>query len=229
MAEVNAGFTEFKNGKLKYKRFKVSLEERILPENFGFQKDNFRFNRYVVENYANRTKQNSLLLKINFFENQVSTVYHYFLSNGLKPNHDEFKGELLIRLGRIKQISTEELPTLKEAFQKVIEREAEVLKSAKNKKKDNSLKPYKTVITYIERYESVTDKILEINSLDKKTYMSFWRIQDRILKGDIICELEGHRKIATTRYGMLASSANKYQKAMKYLVENSGYTVPLDY
>ena len=230
MAEVNAGFIEIVNGKRKYNRFKVSLEERIEPEHFGFEKDNYKFNRYVLEGFANRTKQNSLLLKINRFENDVHTVYHYYLTKSEQPTAEDFKQELLSRMGRTERYKvTQTLPTFKEAIAKVIEEEDQMLQSARDKKRGNTIKTYNTLLHYIERYELVTDKTLELHQFDKQTYLHFWKIQNDIVKGAITCNIEGQRKVATTSYGMLSSSANKYQNIMKTLIKRTGYPVPLDF
>lgn len=227
MAEVNAGFIEIVNGKRKYNRFKVSLEERIEPEHFGFEKDNYKFNRYVLEGFANRTKQNSLLLKINRFENDVQTVYHYYLANSEQPTAEQFKQELLSRMGRTERYKvTETLPTFKEAIAKVIEEEKQMLQSASDKKRIATIKTYITLLKYIKRYELVTSKELVLNQLDKQTYLHFWKIQNDIAKGIITCNIEGQRKVATTSYGMLSSSVNKYQNLMKTLIKRTGYPVP---
>jgi hypothetical protein len=230
MAEVNAGFIEIIDGVRKYNRFKISLEERIKPEFFGYQTDNFKFNRYVLDTHSNRTKNSSLTLKMNRLENDVSVVYHYFLANSELPSAEEFKHELLTRMGRTlryKEIHT--LPTLKEAIAKVIDDERKMLRSASDKKRENTIKTYNTLLHYIERYEHVTGKTLNLNEFNKQTYLHFWKIQNDIVKGLIKCEIEGQRKVATTNYGMLSSSANKYQNIMKTLIKRTGYEIPLDF
>ncbi len=230
MAEVNAGFIEIINGKRKYKRFKVSLEERIHPDNFGYLKENYKFNKYLLESYSNRTKKSSLQLKMNRLENDVIQVYHYFLSNLEQPSSEEFKRELLTRMGRTlryKEIQT--FPTLKEAIAKVIDDERKMLRSASDKKRENTIKTYNTLLHYIERYEHVTSKTLELNAFDKPTYLHFWKIQNDIVKGLIVCEIEGQRKVAKTSYGMLSSSVNKYQNLMKTLIKRTGHDIQLDF
>jgi integrase len=230
MAEVNAGFIEIINGKRKYKRFKISLEERIHPDNFGYLKENYKFNKYLLESYSNRTKKSSLQLKMNRLENHVIQVYHYFLANLEQPSSEEFKQELLTRMGRTlryKEIQT--FPTLKEAIAKVIDDEEKILRSAKGKNQQSTIRTYNTLLHYLERYEYVTGKPLEFNHFDKTAYLHFWKIQNDIVKGILKCEIEGQRKVATTTYGMLSSSVNKYQNIMKTLIKRTGYSLPLDF
>ncbi len=230
MAEVNAGFIQVVNGQRKYSRFKMSLEERIEPDNFGFEKDNFKFNRFVIDAYSNRTKNNSLLLKMNRFESDVILVYNYFLANQEQPSPEHFKQELLTRMGRAKRYKTFEIkPTLREAIARVIDEEDKMLISASDKKRANTIKTYNTLLHYIERYEHVTNKTLELDHFDKDTYLHFWKIQNDIVKGLIPCEIEGQRKVAITNYGLLSSSAHKYQNIMKTLIRRTGFKVPLDF
>lgn len=230
IAEVNAGFIQIVNGKPKYGRFKVSLEERIEPENFGYERENFKFNRFVLDAYSSKTKNNSLLLKMNRFENNVILVYNYFLANQEQPTAEEFKQELLTRLGRkerYKAIVTK--PTLREAIAKVIDDENKMSPSASDKNRAATIKTYNTLLHHIERYEHVTGKTLELDNFNKETYMHFWKIQNDIVKGVIKCEIDAQRKVATTSYGMLSSSANKCQNVMKTLLIRTGYSIPLNF
>jgi len=230
MAEVNAGFVKIINGKRKYDRFKISLEERILPEHFGYAEDNYKFNRFLLEANSNKNKSGSIILKMNRLENQIFTVYNFYLTNQEFPSAEQFKNELLTRMGRFeRQKVINILPTLKEAIAKVIEDEDKILLSASDKKRGNTIKTYNTLLHYIERYEHVTGTTIKLDHFDRKTYLHFWKIQNDIVKGLLTCDIDGQRKVATTSYGMLSSSANKYQNIMKTLIKRSGYKIPLDF
>jgi len=230
MAEVNAGFIIIMNGARKYSRFKISLEERIEPENFGYQKDNFKFNMNVLEGYSYRTKNKSLMIKMSKLHNKVMEVYNHFLFSDIIPNADEFKNELFIRMGRNERYKeTKTLPTIKEALTKVVELEAKILSSSNDKKEENTLRTYNTLLHYIDRFEKVTGRTLLFDNFDNATYFYFWKVQNNIVKGTIKCHIEGHKKVTTTPYGMLSSSVNKYQKLLKTLLQKTGYETQLDY
>lgn len=228
-AEVNAGFIKIVDGKRKYTRFKISLEEVIRPVDFGYEHKNYKFERSVLEQYCYRTKDNSLWTKINRFDNDVINTYNYYQSNFLQPTAEEFKKELLIRMGRIDRYTEEiTLPSIKDVIQDVIEEEEKVLPSSKSKKSENTLKTYRTLLEYIYRYEATGREVPRVDKFDKKSYLEFWRIQDDIVKGKIAIKTEGKRKPNTTPYGLLSSSANKYQKVMKTLFNMAKHKPPVD-
>ena len=228
-AEVNAGFIKIVDGERKYARFKVSLEEVIKPDDFGYEHKNYKFERHVLEQYSYRTKDNSLLTKINRFDIDVINTFNYYESNFLQPSAEEFKKELLIRMGRIDRYKKETIaPSIKEVIAEVILEEENVLTSSKSKKSENTLKIYRTLLEYILRYEAAGRTIPRVDKFDKKAYLEFWRVQNDIVKGNISVNIKGKRRPTITPYGLLSSSANKYQKVMKTLFNVSKYKPPVD-
>jgi hypothetical protein len=227
--EVNAGFIKIIEGKKKYERFKISLEERIDADDFGYQHENYKYSPTVLNKYVNRTGDNALMQKINRFENLVIEVYNYFLSQNQTPTASRFKHEVLIRLGRFeREVHVSKPVYIKDVIDGVISDEEKMLNSSVNKKSENTLKVYRTVSGYLARYEKVKGTRLKLNEFTKDTYLDFWRVQDDILKGVIKVKIDGKKEIVTSPYGFLSSSVNKYQKAMITLFKRGKVEPPLD-
>lgn len=229
-AMVHAGFSIQIDDKIKYERFKVSLECKIKPKNFGLIKDNFRFNEDVFVNFSKSNKGVKTAMQI--FETKVDELYSNYLINDIQPTANRFKNDLLVQLGR-KQRKQKRIVTILSYLSDKINFFESLLGSGRKEEiEESSIKIYRTLRIYIERYEFVRGAKVTFENLDETIYWDFWNVQDEILRGKItIPKKEGERKIALQINGFLMSSINKYQKTFMRLLRLAiidGVTVKLN-
>lgn len=229
-AMVHAGFITQIDSQIKYNRFKVSLGTTIKPKNFGLIKDNFRFNEDVFANFSKSNKGVKTAMQI--FENKVDELYSNYQINDIQPTAKQFKSDLLIQLGRKQREQKKTVTVLSYLSDKIAYFESLIGSGRKEEIDENSIKIYRTLKIYIERYEFVREVKVTFENLDEKMYWDFWDVQDEILRGKIIIpKKEGERKIAVQINGFLMSSINKYQKTFMRLLRLAiidGVTVKLN-
>jgi hypothetical protein len=216
-AMVHAGFVTQIDSQTKYDRFKVSLETTIKPKNFGLIKDNFRFNEDVFINFSRQNKGVKTVMQI--FETKVDELYSNYLINDIQPTANQFKTDLLIQLGRKKREQKKTFTILAYLNDKISLFESLKGSGRKDEIDENSIKVYRTLKVYLERYEYVKQNQLTFENFDESTYWDFWNVQDEILRGKIsIPKKVGERKVAVQENGFLMSSINKYQKTLMRLL-----------
>ncbi|TGD57328.1 site-specific integrase [Flavobacterium humi] len=217
IAMVHAGFITQIDNQIKHERFKVSLETTIKPKNFGLIKDNFRFNEDVFANFSRQNKGVKTAMQI--FETKVDELYSNYLINDIQPTAKQFKTDLLIQLGRKQREQKKTFTILAYLNDKISLFESLKGSGRKDEIDENSIKVYRTLKVYLERYELVKQIQLTFENFDESTYWEFWNIQDEILRGKIsIPKKVGERKIAVQENGFLMSSINKYQKTLMRLL-----------
>lgn len=216
-AMVHAGFVTQIDNQIKYDRFKVSLETTIKPKNFGLIKDNFRFNEDVFVNFSRQNKGVKTAMQI--FETKVDELYSNYLINDIQPTANHFKTDLLIQLGRKHRKQKKTFTILSYLNDKIALFDSLIDSGRKDEIDENSIKVYRTLRTYIERYEFVRQIQLTFENFDEPIYWDFFNVQDDILRGKIIVpKKDGDRKIAIKEKGFLMSSINKYQKTVMRLL-----------
>lgn len=217
IAIVHAGFVSQVDDKIKHERFKISLKCKIKPRNFGLIKDNYRFNEDVFANFSKSNKGVKTAMQI--FETKVDELFSNYLLNKTHPTAKQFKTELLIHLDRNVREQKKTYTVLAYLNEKINMFDSLKGSGRKDEINENSIKVYRTLKVYIERYEFVKSTKITFENLDEKMYWNFWDIQDEILRGKItIPKKAGERKIAVQKNGFLMSSVNKYQKTLMRLL-----------
>src|SRR5690606_13542031 len=193
IAMVHAGITTQIDTKVKHERLKVSLQATIKPKNFGLIKDNFRFNEDVFNNYSKSNK--GVKTKMLLFEKCVDELYSNYLINEVQPTMAQFKNDLLIRLGRKQREKQKQISILNYINEKVLLFESLKGSGRKDEIDENSIKVYRTLRNYVDKYERITSTKLTFQNFDEVIYWDFWLKLDQLLKGEIIIEQrEGERK-----------------------------------
>lgn len=213
MAEINYGYQIITNGVGRYKPFRFSLEQTILPSKFGLKEKNYRLD----ENVFKKSQVNNATIKTAMLrlENAINELNNQYLIEGIIPTPDVFKNELKIKLGRTNRIMVEEITILDYLYQKIASDTADIDTAKKNRKRENTIKTYKTVSHLIENYQIATGEILHFKPFDEKQYLKFWNILDAIFKGEIIVTNPNQpKKQRNQSYGYLVNSVVKYQTSL---------------
>lgn len=212
-ARIHNNFIEEIDNTKKYYSFFVSLQATIKPKNFGLLKDNFRFNEDIFNNFSKQNK--GVKTAMQLFEKKVDELYTYYQMNDIKPTTNQFKNDLLVKLDRKQRETQKQVSLLGYISNKVTEFESLKGSGRKNAIDENSIKVYRTLRTYIDKYERITSKKLTFQNFDEATYWDFWDKLDQLLKGKITIEQkEGERKQNIKPNGFLMTSIRKYQKAL---------------
>lgn len=213
IAFISANFFEITDGEIKYNRVKISLECSIKPKNFGLQKNNFKYDEDIFNNFSKSNK--GVKTAIILFEKKVDELYSNYLINEIDPTPQQFKTDLLIQLGRKKREVKQTITILSYLNDKIKYYESIIGSGRKDELKDNSIKPYRTLAFYIQRYEIHTKTKLTFQNLDETLYWQFWDFQDLVLKGKIKIEkIEGKKSGTIAPNGFMVSSIRKYQKTL---------------
>jgi hypothetical protein len=218
LAEVSAGFKAMQNATAVYSKFQISLECQIKPQHFGLDDSNYKFDKDVFEKYS---KQNAAVkTRIRTLEAAIDAVDNHFTLIEHQPSAQEFKKELFVRLGREKRKTETKkiIPSVLSFLRVKIETDEKNINSnRKDEIKDNSIKTYRTLEGYIEKYQQYTGSVLQFADFDKEqvTWWNFWDVQDDILRGKItLPKIEGKRKQTHLEYGFTFNSVKKYQSAL---------------
>lgn len=213
IAMVHAGFYESKDGKTKYNRVKISLKASIKPKNFGLIENNFKFDSNVFDNYS---KSNAgVKTKMSQLETKIDALYSNYVLNNIYPTAQQFKNDLLIQLGRKKRHVKTTVTILTYLNEKIKIFESLKNTGRKNEIDENSIKTYRTLATYIERYQLHKKFELTFDKFDDVMYWDLWDVLDLMLKGKIeVPSIEGKRKQVKKANGYLMSSIHKYQKTL---------------
>lgn len=212
-ARIHSNFVESIDGITKYNSFFVSLKCSIKPKNFGLIKDNFKFNEDIFNNFSRQNK--GVKTAMQHFEQKVDDLFSYYLINGVNPDATQFKNDLLIQLGRNKR-EVSQVTTILNYLNKKIEYFENLKNSGrKDEISENTIKPYRTLAYYIERYELHKNSKLTFQNLNETTYWDFWDFQDEVLKGNIkLPKIAGRKSGTISKNGFLLSSIRKYQKTL---------------
>ena len=219
-ARISGGWYKLFNGKKKYLTFKVSLQCRIKPNSFGKAENLYKFNEAVFQNYS---KSNSgIKNKMRHLEKQIDKVYSHFMLNEQNPSKDEFQKELSIQLNKIERLIKENI-TIHQYLEKMISNFESLIGSAKrNELSIGRIRTFKTLLYYIEKYESYFQTKLFFETLTEKTYWEFWDFQDDILSGvKTIKNPSEKRKQQIKKNGFSINGINKYQKALILTCKNA--------
>lgn len=217
IAMIHANFAAQVDSKIKYDRVKVSLQCRILPKNFGLIQENFRKNDDIFNNFSKQNK--SVKTVIDLFEAKVNDTFIYFKTLDVEPTAKQFKTELFVRLKREDRVVKKEITLSVYLTDKIAFFEGIIDSGNKQRIEEGSIKIYRTIKGYIEKYEEFKNIKLTFSDFDVATYWDFWIVQDEILKGNIkLPKKEGERKQSIKPNGFLMSSINKYQKSLLRLM-----------
>lgn len=230
IAQITAGFVSSSGNERKYERVKYSLEATILPKDFGKQENNFNYDKPTFDKYSlsNRGIKNQM----ERLESNVGKLHSNYVINGQYPTAKEFKTALEIIMGR-KEREKKFVPTVLEFLKAKIDTDlTNIDSSRKGEIKFNTIKTYKTLVSYIENYESATSSILTFDKLNESVYWNFWDVQDEILRGIITVSIDTRtKKQQIKKNGFLISSICKYQKTLIKLLrlaKKAGIEISLD-
>lgn len=200
------------SGRKKYVPVKISLQQKILPKNFGMPEDNFAFNSNVFEKFSrsNRGVKNT----INQFEKIVFEAAEKYPINVI-PNKDEFKKDILERLNRLERIDYSNLPVLDFVEEEIERYENESQSGTEGSLDDNTIKTYRTIRTLVLEYQSATSETLTFQNLDADKYRKFWDTLDAILRDEIkLTEKIRSKAQAKQPHGYMVNTIRKYQDAL---------------
>lgn len=232
LAEINAGFKKRIDNKLKYDRFKISLETTIKPMNFGKPENKYKYDETVFEKFSKSNR--GVKTKMEAFKNAVDALYSNYIITNVRPTAEQFKKDLLFKLGEEVKIEIETTTTLYAyVSEKIAEFEGLIGSGRKTEIDENSIKIYRTLLAYLVQYEYVTKTKLTLEEFDDKKYWNFWSVLDDIVKGVIeipVSISKKKRQIKPT--GFLKSSVRKYQKSLIQifkLAANDKYKIKLNF
>jgi len=203
-------------------RLKIAIGKSINPNDFGDADSNFKFNR----NKLNKSKNPSNLIFKKFLENFESAVNQtelYFAVTEKKPNKDEFKGKLLVYLGKEVEEKTTSNITLIDFINDYVKEVKELRLKNKKKISDGTIWNYLSVIHHIKNYQQSKGVELLISDFSFDIYNDFVETTNQLaidkIKGknkEIHCKI--HHKVGksvntisviTTRLRFLLSKAQQ--------------------
>lgn len=233
-AEFSGGFFYIVDGKKIYKKFKYSLQCKILPQHFGLFDDKGTV-KFDIEIFKKFSKLNMLVkTKMNLLEAASNKCEVHFTTMQHTPTAEEFQRELLTRLGK-KDREEAKTYTILPYLKKKIEYFKSIKGSGrKDELEDETIKVYGTLAGYIENYENVKNYKLTFENFNEAKYWDFWTVADEIVLGKIIPpERDGHRRQSIKPTGLMMSSVRKYQKTFMRVLKMANtkdkIKVTLDY
>jgi hypothetical protein len=230
MVEIGYGYLEYTSKGNRYKPFRLALESRVVPSQFGLKEEGYKYNRKVFEksqksNATIKTK----MLKIEKALNELANTYEI---QSVIPKPNEFKNDLKIKLDRVKVKQVAEVSILDFLYKKI---ELDKVDSGKGKKSSlsiNTIKTYTTISHLIENYQLATNDVLMFSTLDKGKYWKVWDVLDEILMGKIsVDNPKQTRKQRKQEYGYLVNTLRKYQGALIRTLKDAdkeGFKTPMN-
>lgn len=230
MVEVGYGYLEYTVKGKRYKPFRLALESRIVPSQFGLKEEDYKFNKKI---FGKSQKSNATIktkmVKIEKALNELANTYEI---QSIIPKPSEFKNDLKIKLGRVKVVQVAEVSILDFLYKKI---ELDKMDSEKGKKSSltkNTIKTYTTISHLIENYQLATNDVLMFSTLDEVRYWRLWDVLDEILMGKILVDNPNQtRKQQVQEYGYLINTLRKYQGALIRTLKDAnkeGYTTPMN-
>ena len=153
-------------------RLKISIGKSILPQDFGEEIDNYKFNR---DRLNKSKKPSNLIVKsvIDKFELTVNQVDLFFNLIDIKPTREEFKVKLLEYLGR----EVKEIKVTSDRFIDFIEDYINNVKNIQKKNmmkiSDDTIRNYLSIIYHIKNYEKYKERVLNISDISYDIYNDF--------------------------------------------------------
>lgn len=217
---VRYGYSYYNSkGRRVYEPVKLSLQEKILPKNFGLEKDNFVYNVEVFEKYSKRNR--GVKNRMMQFEEVVLRTAGTYPINVI-PSKKEFKKKLLEELGRIQQIDFSRLSILDFVEEEIVRYEHENAWGTEGSLDEDTISTYRTIRTLVKEYESATSEVLTLENLDLEKYKKFWDVLDAILRDEIQIKDKIRSKAQSKQwYGYLVNSIRKYQDALIKTINNA--------
>lgn len=230
MVEISYGYAIInKQGKKRHTPARYSLQENILPTNFGKKEANFKFDESVFKKVS--IHNSTVKTKMLQFENALNEIANEYLSKKELPTPSELTAKLASRL-RTEVVIAPKLSILDYMYGKIAKENENSIKSMKTSKKSNTIKTYVTVSHLIENYQIATNEKLTFEGFNEAKYWEFWDVLDDILKDKIqVINPNQKRKQRKQKHGYLVVSIRKYQKALLSTLKDAvkeGFKVPLN-
>lgn len=215
MAEINYGFWVLDGkGKRRYKPFRYSLEETLLPSKFGKKEDGYKFNLEVFKRAT--TNNATIKTKMLQLEKGLAELSNDYQLKRIIPKPDDFKSDLKKKLKpEMESVVLTKFSILDYLIQKIETENKNSGKSMKKSKKVGTIKSYVTVKHLIENYQLATNDILYFETFDEAKYWAFWDVLDDILKDKIkVTNPNQTKKQRKQDYGYLVVTIRKHQKTL---------------
>ncbi|MGV8993124.1 MAG: hypothetical protein ACOH1O_03400 [Flavobacterium sp.] len=232
MCEINYGFWIINgSGSRRYKPVRYSLEQTIMPNNFGLKENNYKFNDDV---FRRSTKNNATIkTKMLQLENTLSELSNNYQQKRLIPTPEEFKNDLIQKLKpSMETVILVKFSILDFLIQKISTAKENTSKSMKNSKTIGTIKNYQTVQHLIENYQFATKEVLYFETFNEEKYWRFWDILDDILKDKIqVTNPNQTKKQRKQDYGYMVVTLRKHQKTLISTLreaKNSGLKILLN-
>jgi hypothetical protein len=215
MAEINYGYWVVDSkGNRRYKPFRYSLEETILPSKFGKREESYKFNPDEFK----RANRNNLTIKTKMLqlENALVDLSNDYQIRKVIPIPNDFKVALRNRLKpEMEVIDFTKFSILDYLIQKIKIEKENSGKSMRSSKTVGTIKSYVTVQHLMENYQLATNEILYFGTFDLVTYWAFWNVLDDILKDKIKVKNPNQTKKQRKQdYGYLVVTLRKHQKTL---------------
>ena len=186
-AEVSGGFiTQIDSDVVKYNKFRISLEVKVIPKYFGIIKEKKGTKNYVFDKItvANSEKFNKAFRnRLSEFENLLEIAYFHFQKT--EPTAQEFKEYLIVLDGRKERKPKKIFTVLNYYLNHIKELESRIGSGRKDEIKKTSISTYKNVIPSIKRYNEYLGKELTFEDINESKYREIWRVLNGIRTGEI--------------------------------------------
>jgi hypothetical protein len=230
MVEISYGYASRNSqGKKRNIPARYSLQENILPVNFGKKEANFKFDEAVFKKGS--SNNSTVKTKMLLFEVALTEIATEYIAKREVPTPKELSSKLASKL-RIEVVATPKIGILDYMYTKISKEKLNSGKSMKKSKRLSTIKPYTSVSHLIENYQIATNEKLMFEEFNDTKYWHFWDVLDDILKDKIkVVNPNQKRKQRKQEYGYLVVSIRKYQKVMLSTLKEAvkeGFKIPLD-
>lgn len=216
---VISGLFSQKNAKIK-----LTIGCKITPSLFGHEIDGYKFDRNLL--YTSRLPEAlKFRLQLEKFENAVNQLDLHYLASQIEPTVEEFKAQLLIKLGRA--VAPEEQPQQDFSFIDFVATFCtecrDMLAKGRSQTKEVTIVKYEVMAKHFKNFEEVTQHQYAINDISYDVVQEFIETINMIAIGRIKLKtnhLKGNKKIANKK-GYSQTSLKNILATFKFLLKQS--------
>ena len=222
---VNAHITGLfsqKNAKIK-----MAVGCKITPSLFGHEIDGYKFDRNLL--YTSRLPEAlKFRLQLEKFEIAVNQLDLHYLASQIEPTVEEFKTQLLTKLGRATVASVpEEQPQQDLTFIDFVATFCtecrDMLSKGRSQTKEVTIVKYEVLSKHFQNFEEVTQHQYSISDISYDVVQEFIETINMIAIGRIklkVNHLRGNKKIANKK-GYSQTSLKNILATFKFLLKQS--------
>ena len=202
-------------------RLKISIGKTINPTDFGDVGNNFKFHRDKI----NKSKKHGVIIfkrVLEDFEAATSKTEAFFIANGIKPDKEDFKEQLLINLGR-KVAEDDTRILLVDFIENYCDERAEMNLKGQNPIKEISLNKYREQGTHIKNYQEFLRRQIYVDEFSYEMYMEFLDVINKIAIGKIVLK-HNHIKSKsrlTNKLGYSLDTINTITTKLRFILKQA--------